>query len=34
MNAAAAGTYDVELSFKWDADNGTVTDKAAKFIKK
>ena len=34
VDGTAAGTYDVELSFKWDADNGTVTDKAAKFIKK
>ena len=34
VSAAAAGTYDVELSFKWDAANGTVSDKAAKFIKK
>lgn len=34
VNDAAAGTYDVELSFKWDAANGKVTDMAAKFIKK
>ena len=34
VSATAAGTYDVELSFKWDAANGTVSNKAAKFIKK
>lgn len=34
VDTDAAGTYDVELSFKWDAANGTVTNKAAKFIKK
>lgn len=34
VNAAGAGKYDVELSFKWNEADATITDKAAKFIKK
>ena len=34
VEAAAAGTYDVEMSFKWDSANAVPTDKAVKFIKK